>query len=210
MMSNLPIFVYGAGTISFMRMAKLQNLPWTRQCRLFHSYSRHKESTSLFAHWNGLPKSQVGPSCSSYAKNLNFRRMQLRCENTLAVLQDAGVAGPDSDLEWWKLQLAKLSHIKSQLKSNDARATVGIVHASRSKTSKRWHELEFKVSSITRIRSVISAYRLSDMNEGHAWYTYLEGDNHQFWTAWIAQGLQLVWGKMGTVQSRKNGDCIHR
>ena len=50
-------------------------------------------------------------------------------------MQDDGVSGPNSELEWWGMQLAKLSQIKSQLKSFEAKATVGIVNATRSKNS---------------------------------------------------------------------------
>jgi hypothetical protein len=64
----------------------------------------------------------------------------------LAMFQDDGVAGPNSEHEWWKSRLSRLSHIKLQLKGHAAKATVGICLATRSKTSKRWHDVEFKVS----------------------------------------------------------------
>lgn len=70
-------------------------------------------------------------------------------------MQDDGVSGPNSELEWWGVQLAKLSHIKSQLRSFEAKVTVGIVNATRSKTAKRWHELEFK-ASIWHLRLCLS------------------------------------------------------
>ncbi len=62
------------------------------------------------------------------------------------VVQDDGVAGPNSELEWWKSRLSRLSHIKLQLKTHAAKATVGVCGATRSKLSKRWHDAEFRVS----------------------------------------------------------------
>jgi len=76
---------------------------------------------------------------------LKYEQAQLesRC-----VPQDDGVAGPNSELEWWKSRLSRLSHIKVQLKTQAAKATVGVCMATRSKTSKRWHDVEFKVNGL--------------------------------------------------------------
>lgn len=70
-------------------------------------------------------------------------------------MQDDGVAGPNSELEWWKSRLSRLSHIKLQLKTHAAKVTAGVCAATRSKTSKRWHDDEFKVS----VQGILFMYR---------------------------------------------------
>ena len=66
---------------------------------------------------------------------------------TFALVQAGKLAGPESEVEWWKSRLAKLSHMRLQLKSADAKTTLGVSSAATSEESKRWHEMEFKASS---------------------------------------------------------------
>lgn len=64
---------------------------------------------------------------------------------TTHAAQEEGEAGPNSELQWWQSRLSKLSSITMQLKTFEAKATLGIASAARSRTAKRWHELEVKV-----------------------------------------------------------------
>ena len=66
--------------------------------------------------------------------------MLLRC------WQEDSVVGPRCELEWWRSRLGKLSSITMQLKTYEAKATLGVASAAKSKPAKQWRDLEFKVS----------------------------------------------------------------
>lgn len=54
-------------------------------------------------------------------------------------------AGPDTELEYWRLRMAQLNSISDQLKGPHAKVVLGICGAGRTKHLKKWRDLDLKV-----------------------------------------------------------------
>ena len=77
-------------------------------------------------------------------------------------MQSGNLASPESEVEWWKSRVAKLSHTRLQLKAPNAKITLGVSLAARSEAAKKWHEMEFKVSNCA-VRRMIERSKNLDL-----------------------------------------------
>ena len=76
------------------------------------------------------------------------------CKQTDALLaeSEAGTAtplndesGPDTELEFWRIRMAKFNSVTEQMKSKECRLVMGVCSTARSKQYKRWKEVDVKV-----------------------------------------------------------------
>ena len=76
------------------------------------------------------------------------------CKQTDALLaeSEAGTAtplndesGPDTELEFWRVRMAKFNSVTEQMKSKECRLVMGVCSTARSKQYKRWKEVDIKV-----------------------------------------------------------------
>ena len=54
-------------------------------------------------------------------------------------------SGPDTELEFWRVRMAKFNSVTEQLKSKECRLVMGVCSTARSKQYKRWKEVDVKV-----------------------------------------------------------------
>lgn len=77
------------------------------------------------------------------------------CKQTDALLAESGAgiatslndeAGPDTELEFWRVRMAKFNSVTEQIKSKECRLVMGVCSTARSKQYKRWKEVDVKVT----------------------------------------------------------------
>ena len=86
--------------------------------------------------------------------NVHLQVLAEWCKQTDALLaeSEAGAAtplndesGPDTELEFWRVRMAKFNSVTEQMKSKDCRLVMGVCSTARSKQYKRWKEVDVKV-----------------------------------------------------------------
>lgn len=60
--------------------------------------------------------------------------------------KEADDIGPTAELEHWKERMAKFNVLLDQVKSHHCKATVGVLHAAKSRSLKHWKELDSKIT----------------------------------------------------------------
>lgn len=110
-------------------------------------------------------------SCCCSAKHL--LRMQVLaewCKQTDALLaeSEAGAAtslsdesGPDTELEFWRVRMAKFNSVTEQMKSKECRLVMGVCSTARSKQYKHWKEVDVKVSACIEVSLLLPATQAS-------------------------------------------------
>lgn len=93
--------------------------------------------------------------CHKYkALNLLLQVLAEWCKQTDALLaeSEAGTAtplndesGPDTELEFWRVRMAKFNSVTEQMKSKECRLVMGVCSTARSKQYKRWKDVDVKV-----------------------------------------------------------------
>ena len=80
------------------------------------------------------------------------------CKQTEALLAESGAgtatslndeSGPDTELEFWRVRMAKFNSVTEQIKSKECRLVMGVCSTARSKQYKCWKEVDVKVTSLT-------------------------------------------------------------
>lgn len=56
-------------------------------------------------------------------------------------------SGPDTELEFWRVRMAKFNSVTEQLKSKECRLVMGVCSTARSKQYKQWKEVDVKVTT---------------------------------------------------------------
>lgn len=76
------------------------------------------------------------------------------CKQTEALLAESGAgtatslndeSGPDTELEFWRVRMAKFNSVTEQIKSKECRLVMGVCSTARSKQYKCWKEVDVKV-----------------------------------------------------------------
>ena len=57
-------------------------------------------------------------------------------------------SGPDTELEFWRVRMAKFNSVTEQLKSKECRLVMGVCSTARSKQYKQWKEVDVKVGTV--------------------------------------------------------------
>ena len=79
------------------------------------------------------------------------------CKQTEALLAESGAgtasslndeSGPDTELEFWRVRMAKFNSVTEQIKSKECRLVMGVCSTARSKQYKCWKEVDVKVTSL--------------------------------------------------------------
>lgn len=60
--------------------------------------------------------------------------------------KEADDIGPTAELEHWKKRMAKFNSLLDQIKSPHCKATVGVLHAAKSRSLKHWKELDSRIT----------------------------------------------------------------
>ena len=77
------------------------------------------------------------------------------CKQTEALLAESGAgtatslndeSGPDTELEFWRVRMAKFNSVTEQIKSKECRLVMGVCSTARSKQYKQWKEVDVKVT----------------------------------------------------------------
>lgn len=73
------------------------------------------------------------------------------CKQTEALLADTATSlsdesGPDTELEFWRVRMAKFNSVTEQIKSKECRLVMGVCSTARSKQYKCWKEVDVKVN----------------------------------------------------------------
>lgn len=88
------------------------------------------------------------------------------CKQTDALLaeSEAGTAtplndesGPDTELEFWRVRMAKFNSVTEQMKSKECRLVMGVCSTARSKQYKRWKEVDVKVHCSAAVAQICMA-----------------------------------------------------
>ena len=91
------------------------------------------------------------------------------CKQTDALLaeSEAGTAtplndesGPDTELEFWRVRMAKFNSVTEQMKSKECRLVMGVCSTARSKQYKHWKEVDVKACIIHLKRLNMGVYAL--------------------------------------------------
>lgn len=81
------------------------------------------------------------------------------CKQTEALLAESGAgtatslndeSGPDTELEFWRVRMAKFNSVTEQIKSKECRLVMGVCSTARSKQYKSWKEVDVKVTNLFR------------------------------------------------------------
>lgn len=82
------------------------------------------------------------------------------CKQTEALLAESGAgtatalsdeSGPDTELEFWRVRMAKFNSVTEQIKSKECRLVMGVCSTARSKQYKQWKEVDVKVTDLACI-----------------------------------------------------------
>ena len=96
------------------------------------------------------------------------------CKQTDALLaeSEAGTAtplndesGPDTELEFWRVRMAKFNSVTEQMKSKECRLVMGVCSTARSKQYKRWKEVDVKVNDLSM--TVVNPWTFGSLTLSH-------------------------------------------
>ena len=96
------------------------------------------------------------------------------CKQTDALLaeSEAGTAtplndesGPDTELEFWRVRMAKFNSVTEQMKSKECRLVMGVCSTARSKHYKRWKEVDVKVNDLSM--TVVNPWTFGSLTLSH-------------------------------------------
>jgi hypothetical protein len=77
---------------------------------------------------------EAGRAAAGRRHGINARPLLLAPPNP----RPGDAQGPDTELEYWRLRMAKLNSLAEQLKGREARIVLGTCHVMHSPSAKRW------------------------------------------------------------------------